>query len=163
MRPQGSAQELERRRRRAIALLKEGHCQAEVARWVGSSKSSVWRWKKMARYGGKRLLAKAHPGRKRHLTRGQHRKLERLLLKGASAHGWANDLWTATRVTEMIELNFTVKFHPEHVRKIIKQRLGWTSQKPQKQDQKRDEAEIARWITKEFPRIKKTQPQGVQP
>ena len=163
MRPQGSAQELERRRRRAISLLEEGHSQAEVSRWVGSSKSSVWRWKKMARYGGKRLFAKPHPGRKRCLSKAQHRKLERLLVKGATAHGWPNDLWTATRVTELIERHFRVKFHPEHVRKIVKQRLVWTSQKPQEQDQERDEAEIHWWLTEEFPRIKKTPGLGVQP
>jgi transposase len=134
-----------------------------VARWVGSSKSSVWRWKKMARYGGKRLFAKAHPGRKRSLSKAQHRQLERLLLKGATAHGWANDLWTATRVTEMIERHFKVKLHPEHVRKIIKQRLNWTSQIPQEKDQERDEAEIKRWLREEFPRVKKTPSPGVQP
>ena len=164
MRPKGSAQELERRRRRAVALLKDGHCQAEVAKFVGASESSVHRWRKMARAGPQGLAAKPHPGRRRRLTAAQHRKLERLLLKGAVAHGWPNDLWTAPRVTEVIRRQFGMSFHPEHVRKILKQRLGWTSQKPERRARQRDEAEIERWRRQEFPRIKKRGPvQGRKP
>lgn len=96
------------------------------------------------------------------MTQAQHLKLERLLLKGATAHGCPNDLWTATRITELIEGHFDVKFHPEHVRKIVKERLGWTSQKPQKRAKERDEDEVERWKEQEFPRIKKTPPRGVR-
>ena len=76
MRPEGSAKELERRRKRAMALYEEGHSQAEVARMVGSSESSVHRWRKMARRKNG-LAAKPHPGRPRVLTPAQHRRLER--------------------------------------------------------------------------------------
>jgi transposase len=155
MRPEGSAAELERRRRRAVALLDEGLSQAEVARWVGSSESSVHRWRRMARAGPRGLAARPHPGRQRRLTPGQHRKLERLLVKGARAHGWPNDLWTAGRVTVVIRRHFDVSFHVEHVRKIVKQRLGWTSQKPVRRARQRDELEIERWKRQELPRIKK--------
>jgi transposase len=53
----------------------------------------------------------------------QLQHLEDLLLDGATAHGWANDLWTANRVTEVIRRHFQLSFHPEHVRKILKGRL----------------------------------------
>ena len=46
--------------------------------------------------------------------------------------------WSA----EEIERHFKVHFHPEHVRKILKRRLKWTSQKPQKKAKERDEAAI---------------------
>ena len=35
-----------------------------------------------------------------------------------------------------------VSFHPEHVRKILKQRLRWTSQKPEKRAKARGEEAI---------------------
>ena len=57
------------------------------------------------------------------LSDAQLAEVEGLLLQGATAHGWANALWTAKRVAEVIRRHFDVSFHPEHVRKILKYRL----------------------------------------
>ena len=154
MRPLGSAEELERRRRRAMALFEQGHSQAEVARMVGSSESSVCRWRKMARRK-KGLAAKPHPGRPRRLTAAQHRRLARELKRGPRAHGWSNDLWTAARAAVVIRRKFGVSYHVEHVRHVLKDRLGWSSQRPERRARERDEKEIERWKREEFPRIKK--------
>ena len=154
MRPKGSAEELERRRRRAISLLKEGYSQNEVGRIVGASQGSVSRWQKMA--CGKELAAKPHPGRNRRLTGEQHHELEQLLLQGARAHGWSNDLWTCPRVKSLILRQFGVDYHVDHVRKILVHRLEWTSQKPEKRARERDEEAIERWRKEDFPRLKKT-------
>ena len=81
------------------------------------------------------------------------RKLETLLLKGAKAHGWHNELWTAARVARLIEREFDLDYHPEHVRKILRRRLGWTSQKPRRRARERNDKEVARWVGDEFPRI----------
>jgi transposase len=43
---------------------------------------------------------------------------------------------------ELIELHFRVRFHVEHVRKMLKRRLKWTSQKPQRRAKERDGAAI---------------------
>jgi transposase len=83
------------------------------------------------------------------------RRLARLLSQGATAHGWATELWTAARVTTVIQRHFGVRFHPEHVRKLLKRRLGWTSQKPVRRARERDEAAIAHWRAVEWPRLKK--------
>lgn len=155
MRPKGTAEELERRRRRAVALLKEGRSQAEVARTVGANYSSVQRWRAMAQSGPDGLKAKPHPGRKRRMSGSKQEELVELLKGGAIAHGWPNNLWTATRVTEVIERHFGICYHPEHVRKILTQRLGWTSQRPQWRARERDDEEVERWKREEFPRIKK--------
>jgi transposase len=154
MRPIGSAEDLERRRRRAVALLAEGLRQTEVARKLNTSSASVCRWNQMATKGMDGLAAIPRNPQRR-LSPSQERELERLLLQGSRAHGWSNELWTATRVTKVIAENFGEKFHPEHVRKILKVRLGWSSQKPEHRARERDEEEIARWKREEFPRIKK--------
>ena len=155
MRPKGSAEELERRRRRAVQLMREGEPPTLIARILGVSRQSLYRWRDMERAGPKGLAAKPPPGRKRRLNDAQLQQLEELLLKGAQAHGWTNNLWTAPRVTEVIRRHFGIKLHPEHVRNILKQRLGWTSQKPERRARERDEKEIARWLREEFPHIKK--------
>jgi hypothetical protein len=79
--------------------------------------------------------------------------LETLLRRGAKAHGWPNELWTAARVARLIQRHFPIDYHPEHVRKILKQRLGWTSQKPRRRARERNDKEVARWLDDEFPRL----------
>src|SRR3954447_9715827 len=142
MRPIGSAEELQRRRLRAVELVDQGGPPEAVARFLGCGRSSVYTWLKLAREGLGHLAAKPHPGRTPRLGEAERKRLEGLLLQGAKAHGWRTDLWTAARVSELIERHFKVAFHPEHVRKVLKRKLGWTSQKPQRKARERDEAAI---------------------
>lgn len=160
MRPKGSAAQLEARRRRAAALLAKGLNLSQVARQVGASPSSVKRWKEMTKTGGwEALVAKPHPGRPPRLSAKERQKLEGLLLKGASAHGYAGQLWTLGRVAEVIEKHFGVRYHPCHVWKLLRA-LGWSAQRPQRRARERDEAEIERWRRERWPHIKKGAPAG---
>jgi transposase len=151
-RPIGTAAELERRRRRAVELLDQGESPTTIARILGVHETSVHRWRRMARrpHG---LNAKPITGPKAGLSDYHLRKLERLLLQGATKHGWPNQLWTADRVATLIERHFGLKYHPEHVRKILKRRLRWTSQKPQTRAKEQNDKEVERWRDDEFPRI----------
>jgi transposase len=143
---------LERRRRRAVELVEGGESPCVVARILGVHENSVHRWLRLARLEGG-LDAKLHPGRKPGLDEAQLAELERLLLQGAKQHGWANNLWTADRVKLLIQRHFQIDYHPEHVRKILKRRLNWSSQKPQLRAREQDEKEVARWKDDEFSRI----------
>jgi transposase len=153
MRPLGTAAELERRRRRAVALVRKGESPTVIARILGVQRCSVYRWARLAARGPDGLAAVRNPGPSARLDDQQLRGLERLLLQGARAHGWPNDLWTAARVTLLIRRHFGVSYHPDHVRRFLRTRLHWTSQKPQRKARERDEEEIARWQREEFPRI----------
>src|SRR5215469_1007497 len=152
MRPKGTSAELERRRRRAVELVEQGESPTTVARILGVRTPSIHRWRRMARkpHG---LDAKPVPGRPPQLSDYHLRKLERLLLQGAKKHGWPNQLWTADRVARLIRQRLGVSMHPEHVRKILNTRLGWTSQKPRRKARERKDKEIERWKGDEFPRI----------
>jgi transposase len=158
MRPPGSAAELERRRRRAVTLLEQEESPTLIARILGISRASLYRWREMSQKSADGLAAKSVPGRPRGLTEAQGRELERLLLQGAPAHGWATEVWTCKRVAEVIRRAFGIAYHPEHVRKIVYGRLQWSSQKPERRARQRDEEEIARWQREEFARIKKRRP-----
>jgi transposase len=142
MRPIGTAEELQRRRLRAVELVSQGESPEDVARFLGCGRSSVYTWVKLAREDLGKLAAKPHPGRTPRLEAADHERLEGLLLQGAKAHGWRTELWTAARVADLIERHFGVAFHPEHVRKVLKRKLNWTSQKPQRRAKERDEAAI---------------------
>jgi transposase len=143
--------ELEHRRRRAVQAVAEGNKPATVAKVLGVDRGTVYRWLRLARQPGgldPKPLWRPHG-----LSDDQLRRLEALLLQGASQHGWPNDLWTATRVQRLILRTFGLDYHPEHVRKVLKRRLGWTSQKPQTKAKERDEDGIRRWKQQEVPRI----------
>jgi transposase len=152
MRPKGTSAELERRRRRAVELVEQGESPTTVARILGVRTPSIHRWRRMAQkpHG---LDARPIPGPTPRLSTYHLRKLERLLRQGAKKHGWPNELWTADRVARLIQQRFGVSFHPEHVRKILKRRLGWTSQKPKRKARERNDKEVERWKADELPRI----------
>src|SRR5215218_1621962 len=151
-RPLGTADELERRRKQAVQAVADGQPRATVAAVLGVHYKTVARWVRASHHPGG-LDARPQPGPTPALTDTHLRRLEALLAKGAKAHGWPNQLWTAARVARLIERHFRITYHPEHVRKILKRRLGWTSQKPRRQACERDDKEVARWVGDEFPRI----------
>lgn len=140
------------RRRRAIELIEEGERQSTIARFLGVSRVSVYNWCKKYRYNSNLTTAR-QPGRPRRLSIEQLETLRTLLAQGAVAHGWENDLWTAKRVTEIIRRHFGIKFSIHHVRIILRDYLGWTSQRPAQKLKERDDAEIQRWMEQDFPRI----------
>lgn len=150
-RPLGTPAELERRRVRAVALLNQGESPTLIAKFLGVDVSSVHRWRRMARAG--RLAAIANPGPKPGLDDAQLQQLETLLLQGAKHHGWPNELWTAARVAALAERHFGIRYHPEHMRKILQQRMNWSSQKPCRHPRERNDKEVERWKDDEFRRI----------
>lgn len=152
MRPKGTAAELERRRRRAVELVNQGESPTAVARILGVRPTTIHRWRRLARQAHG-LDAKPLPGRKPYLSDAQLSQLEEFLLRGAKSHGWHNELWTADRVARLIRHRFGIHYHPEHVRKILKQRLHWSSQKPKREARERNDKEGERWKGDELPRI----------
>jgi transposase len=126
-----------------VELVKQGKSPAKVAYFLGCGRSSVYTWVKADREDVQKLAAKPHTGPKARLADEQIRELEEVLLKGAKAQGWHNALWSAHRVAEVIRRRFGVEYHTEHVRKIIRRRLNWSSQKPQKKAKQRNDEKIA--------------------
>jgi transposase len=151
-RPIGTAAELERRRCRAVELVQQGESPSVVARILGVHETSVHRWRRQAR-AEDGLRARPLPGPTPRLGDAQLRQLEQLLRQGARHHGWPNDLWTAGRVATLIRRHFAIDHHPEHVRKILKQRLRWSSQKPQLRAREQNDKEVERWLDDDFDRI----------
>lgn len=161
-RPKGSADLLEDRRKRALALLDAGHSLHEVGRRIGCGANSVMRWRNARRRGGEEALrVRFSPGRPWKLDEAQRKRLVRLLLKGAQAYGYRTNLWTTARIAELVRSEFGVEYHRDHVGRLMHS-LGWSPQKPERRALERNEDEIARWKQKEWPRIKKT-PRGWAP
>jgi len=159
MRPSGTAEQLEKRRHQAIALLRAGTPFREVARRVRAALSSVVRWKQAYRRNTRTgLRARPTPGRPPRLTPTQQARLRRLLLRGARAAGHPTELWTLKRIGRLIEKEFGVRYSPVGVWKLLRYGLNWSWQKPERRALQRDEAAIEHWKTTEWPHIKKRRP-----
>src|SRR5574341_1329840 len=154
MRPHGSPQDLENRRRSVIALLRKNLSLHEIARRSGCHASSVLRWRNAWRRGGRAALkAKPAPGRPPRLTLKQKAKLVVLLTEVAVAHGYRTELWTTQRIAVLIERQFGVEYHRNHIGKLLHQ-LGWSHQKPERRAIERNEAAIAQWKRTVWPAVK---------
>lgn len=147
---------MEQRRRKALALLKRGLMIGEVAKRVGADFSSVYRWQQdVTQYGTDVLRAKPIPGRPRKLGKNECRGLLAILLKGARAYGFSNDLWTLKRIASVIQREFGIGFHPNHVWRLLR-RERWSCQVPEKRAIERNDAAIEHWKRYQWPAIKKT-------
>ena len=156
MRPHGTPDQLERRRQKALALLEEGLSIKDVSRRVGTSFVSVFRWKTAAQKGGLAAIkAKPVPGRPRKMSEQDRSRLFDLLLKGALAYGFPNDLWTLKRIASVIQKEFGVQYHPNHIWRILRG-AEWSCQVPERRAIQRDEIAIAHWKRYKWPQIKKS-------
>ena len=155
-RRKGSADLLEDRRKRALALLDSGYSLNEVGRRIGCHASSVMRWRDFRRRGGSPALrVRCSPGRPLKLAQAKRKRLVDLLLPGPSAHGYRTNLWTTARIAAVIQREFGVQYHRDHVGRLMHS-LQWSPQKPERRALERNEEAIERWKQKDWPRIKKT-------
>ncbi len=113
-------------------------------------------WIKRGREGGEEAL-KAHPpkGVSPRLTAEQKAQIPALLAKGAEAYGFRGDVWTASRVAEVIKRTFGVRYHRDHVGKLMRE-AGWSRQKPVERASQRNEEAIKQWSDERWPEIKKS-------
>lgn len=155
MRPIGTAEQLEDRRRRAAEMLQAGLQQCEVAERLGVRPSSVSKWAKALRENGEDgLQAVRHP-RAPALSDVDLARLETVLLQGPEAHGFRNGMWTCRRVAEVVRRLFAVDFTQQHIGKILRERLQWSPQKPETAARERNEEAIATWRKEQWPLLKK--------
>ena len=150
---------LEARRLQAAELFAQGRSQAEVAHQLGVSRQSAHIWHARYEQGGVDALRSRGPtGPDPKLSAAQLTKVEEALLAGAMANGFDTDLWTLERVAVVITQLTGVRYHPGHVWVILRHRLGWTLQRPERRASERDEQTIARWVQQAWPRSNKGPP-----
>lgn len=113
----------------------------------------VYRWRQENKQP-KRKKRTRSVGRPRKLTKKQIRRLEKALDRGAYAFGYFGDYWTLDRIAQVIWQLFKVRYHPSGVWHVM-DRLGWSSQRPQRLALHRNDEAVEAWQKKELPKIKK--------
>ena len=130
-------------------MLGAGQSSRSVAALVHVNRVTLWRWKT-----ARSLAARPNPGAASRLSHSQRRQLGRLLEKDPTAYGWSTSLWTNPRVAVLIRRQFGVRYHPDHVGRLLR-RIGLSKQKPQLFAREADEDAIAHWRRYRWPAIKK--------
>jgi putative transposase len=148
--------QMEERRVAAARLLRAGTLtQAEIARRVGVSRASVTRWKgRLAQWGLRGLRRRASPGRPSRLRPTQWVWLLRLLRGSALAFGFETERWTLRRIAAVVERTFGVRYRPRSLQPALRAR-GWSPQVPIARARERDDALVAAWLRRDWPRIKR--------
>jgi transposase len=146
---------LQRRRMRAGRMLRDGVAQAEVARRVSVTRTTVSEWNAQLQEGGLGALKSRRRGRPAGLQEAQRRELMRALKSGALAEGFATDLWTLPRVGELIKRRFARSYSESQVWRILVA-LGFSCQRPSGRALERNESVIQRWKQTRWPVLKKT-------
>jgi transposase len=146
---------LEKRRLNGAKLLAQGVSQAEVARRLEVKRQSVSEWAGLLKAKGFEGLKRRQRGRPRQLSDAQCAELSAMLVKGAIAQGFPNELWTLQRVAKLIKERFGVEYSTGHMWYLLR-RLGFSAQRPERRALQRDEQAIERWKRKRWPALKKT-------
>jgi transposase len=136
-------------------LLVRGVAQAEVARRVGVSRTTVSAWNRQLEAHGLEGLRARPRGRPSGLSDRQRGELLKALLSGALAEGFATDLWTLRRVGQLIERQFGRSYSDSQVWRIL-MALGFSCQRPSGRALERNEAAIRTWKQRRWPTLKKT-------
>jgi transposase len=138
---------------RAWQLKQEGWRQRVIAAALDVSEETVSRWLARAgERGPEALRARSSPGRPAKLSAAQKGLIPEFLWHGAEAYGFRGQVWTCARVAKVIFEEFGVRYHKDHVGRLLKE-LQWTPQVPVTQAIQRDEQAIQRWRDEVWPQL----------
>jgi transposase len=144
------------RRLRAAAVFDRGRRQVDVVTGLGVSAQTASRWYRAWQEQGRAGLAGAgRAGRRRKLADARLAGVEAALLAGPRANGFATEMWTLSRVAEVIERVTGVRYSQTQTWVVLRERLGWSRQRPARRAVERNEEAIAAWVSQDWPRIKK--------
>jgi transposase len=140
----------------AADMFARGKRQVDVVDALGVSAQTASRWHRIFVTEGKEGLAAAgRAGRLPRLSDEQLAQVEQVLLKGPRANGFSTEMWTLARVADVIEALTGIHYGQTQTWTLLRERLGWSRQRPARRAIERDDEAIATWVKQDWPRIKK--------
>jgi transposase len=141
-------------RLRAVRAVRQGMAVGAVATAFGTNRTTIFRWVKRYRAGGKTGLRRRQgSGRPRKLAEVKQDILWRTVLRPASDFGFETALWTVARVHQVLAEQCAEKVSPDTVWRRLRE-AGLTWQKPTRRYFEVDEASRRKWVKTEVPRIR---------
>ncbi len=140
----------------AILLNNDENTSGDISKILKTSRSKVSEWLKIFdEQGVDGLLEGERSGRPCLLTDLQKILLCDIVDSGPIAYGLITGVWTSKIIANIIGIEFGIKYHPGHVRKLL-QEFGFSVQSPKRLLAKADAEKRATWIGKTYPAIKKS-------
>jgi len=138
-----------------IMLSLQKHSVSDIARLLHLHRSSVHSWIQNWNVYGKEGLYEGHrSGRPADLSEEDKEHLRDIVDSGPIAYGLQTGVWTSPIVTQIIENEFAVNYHPGHVRKLLKE-IGFSVQRPTTKLMQADPKKRNKWIRYTYPNLKK--------
>lgn len=140
---------------RAVLLNNEKKTSGEISSILNVSRSRVSEWLRIyANQGVEGLMEGQRPGRPSRLTDLQKILLCDIVDSGPIAYGLTSGVWTSKLISEVIEDEFKIQYHPSHVWKLL-QDFGFSVQSPKRLLAKADDEKRQKWLRETYPKIKK--------
>jgi len=156
VRPRRDLQALKARRMAAADMFARGMRQIDVVTKLEVSAQTASRWHRTFLAEGKKGLAGAgRAGRLCKLSDEQLAQVEAALVNGPRANGFPTEMWTLARVADVIEQVSGVRYSQTQTWVVLRERLGWSKQRPARRAIERNDEAIATWVKQDWPRIKK--------
>jgi transposase len=140
----------------AVLLNHQGKTSSEIAKILHTSRSSASQWlKNYETHGYDSLLEGQRSGRQSQLSEEHLVSLGDIIDAGPIAYGFSSAVWSSIMIVQVIQDEFSVDYHPGHVRKLLK-RMDYSMQKPKRVLVQASEAQKNRWRRYIYPNIKKS-------
>lgn len=140
----------------AVILSIEKHTSGDIANLLKVNRTNVPVWiNNWNNHGADGLLEGHRSGRKSGLGHEEKERLGDIVESGPVAYGLNTGVWTSKIITQVIKEEFGIRFHPGHVRKLLK-KLGFSVQRPTYKLVNADSKKKNKWIRYTYPNLKKT-------
>jgi len=146
-----------------IMLSLQRYTTVEIAEMLQVDRTTVFTWVKNWNEYREEGLKEGHRcGRPPRLNDKQKECLFDIVDSGPVAYGFNSGIWTSPMVTQVIADEFSVAYHPGHVRKILKN-IGFSVQRPTTSIIQAQEKTKNKWVRYTYPDLKKRPMQKRRP
>jgi transposase len=143
------------RRIHAVLLNHDGLSSGDIAHLLDAPRSKVSQWlSQYEQFGFEALLEGQRSGRPTQLSLAQRRQLEDIIDSGPQAYGFLSGVWSAPRVTRVLQEEFRIRYTDRHVRRLLHE-LGFSVQRPKRVLARANPVEQNRWRRHTYPNLKK--------
>lgn len=138
-----------------IMLSLEKYSVSEIATLLHVHRSSVHSWIVWWNEYGEEGLYEGHrSGRPAALSQPDRDRLIDIVDSGPVAYGLQTGVWSSPIIAGIIEDEFAVRYHPGHVRKLLKE-MGFSVQRPTTSLMQADPKKQNKWTRYTYPNLKK--------
>ncbi|WP_434977877.1 IS630 family transposase [Daejeonia sp. YH14] len=147
-------------RKRAIALLKSGKKQYEVAAIIGTKKETICKWHNLYKTKGLKGLQSQKVGSrsqdKKLLSDTQEKSIQKMIIdKMPDQLKLDFALWTRKAVKELVEREFSIVLSINTMGDYLR-KWGFTPQKPKKMAYEQCPKKVQKWLDEDYPVIKES-------